>query len=148
MLRLNCKSPFLFVPLLFLVTIAFAQEPDTAGRTNLFSVRLTCSPLGYFLYAADAGSHTNWFECPLHELTLQVEYYLVPQWGLELTIDFKGYAWDTMSSPYPFVNFWGVPGFKVGVGAVQHPLPPESIFDLTLAAGIEGGLFWEDETYQ
>jgi hypothetical protein len=146
MYRINRRLLFPLALFALLSVNAFAQEPDLAGRTTLFSIRLTGAPLGYFGYAADAGSHTNWFDSPLHEMSLQAEYYLFPQLGIEFTVDFKGYAWTGMMTAYPFVNFWGIPGFKIGVGIVEHPLDPESIFDLTLAAGVEGGVFWEDET--
>jgi hypothetical protein len=136
-----------FLLLVFSPTVVSAEEDSGIPPEPRFSLRLTGSPLGYFIYAADAGDHYNFFESPLHEVTIQAEFYLHPQWGIEATLDFKGYAWENMDTSYDFVNFWGVPGFKVGVGAVQHPLDPGSDLDLMLAAGLEFGMFWEDETY-
>lgn len=117
-------------------------EPNEGPQ---FAIRLSILPLGYFVYAADAGSHYNYFGDVFREVSMALEYRPFSQLGFEFYGDFKGYLWSDMDTPYPFVNFWGVPGFKIGAAAVYHIYDVDSIFDFYGSCGLEWGLFWENE---
>jgi hypothetical protein len=147
------KKTVWLIMLLFTLAVPLSAQEDSeaAGEVqwSQFRLLLTVEPLGYFVYAADASTdfhtHYYYFDSPLHELSLELEYRPLDWLGLELTIDLKGYAWVGMNSPYGIVNFWGVPGLNVGLGVVDHLLTPESAFDLFIAAGYEYAIYVRED---
>lgn len=144
-MKRNLICVIIFILFCFIYMNSYAVNFFEPNEGPQCAIRLSILPLGYFVYAADAGSHYNYFSDPFREAYMAFEYRPFNLLGFEFYGYFKGYAWSEMDTPYAFVNFWGVPGFKIGAAAVYHMFNSDSIFDLYGTFGLEWGLFWENE---
>jgi hypothetical protein len=114
----------------------WAQAQD-AGSADRSVIRIALGPFGGYDYVAEApGPHYNHFFGGYNELSLSYEFRAFDAIGLEGFLDFKGHRYQSyQDSSNAIVRAWGLPGLRIGAGAVYRFLEAPS-WELSGALGV------------